>query len=97
MRRHSPTNDAIKIVRGLPATYKVIIAIASILAVLYGGVRFVVDISIDKALDRYERERQKIGRPEYTANKEAVKKEIDKLNDKLEKLDDRVDQLPRGR
>lgn len=95
MRRRvsTETDDTVKVVRGLSATHKTVIAVATIIAVLYSAITFIVNVSIDRAFDRYDRERQKIGRPEFKNHKEKTEQEIERMKDKLEKLDDRVDRI----
>ena len=88
-RHQRPTDSAVKFVRGLSGTHKIVLAVAAIAAVLYSAVTFVIRAE----LERYERERQKIGRPEFKAYKERVEREMREIKDKLEKLDDRVDRL----
>jgi molecular chaperone GrpE (heat shock protein) len=90
VRRSSPTDDAVKLVRGLSGTHKIVIGIVATVAALYGGVKFVADQSADKALTNYEKERQKIGRPEYARYKEETQKKIERLEAQIDELHDHV-------
>jgi hypothetical protein len=86
VRHRTTTDDAVKIVRGLPSAVKVVVAVVALLTSLYGGVRFVADIEYDKL----EKAQQKIGRQEYSRFR-------DKTEQTIEKLDQRIDELEKKR
>lgn len=92
VKRERVTQSAVRIVRGLPNVVKVIIAIGVVTGTLYGAVSFVAGVEYD----RREKARQKIGREEFTKYKAGVEKAKDEIDRKLEKLDDRIDDVCRN-
>lgn len=87
MTRRGTTETATKIARGFLASHKTLLAAATALAVLYGGVRFVAVVEYE----RYEKIRKKIGREEFTKYKDRVEKELAELRRLVEDCDERLD------
>jgi hypothetical protein len=91
------TDDAIKIFRAVPTWAKLVGAVAAIITSLYAGIRFIVRTEIRDGIEAWEKERDSRRNGWQQQARDRIQKELDEVKRKLEKLDDRIDAVERGR